>query len=126
QLDEGMDTGPVLLERRVAIDPDETSGELLARLAPVGAAALLDALAQLAAGTAVAVAQDDARATHAPMLTKADGAIDFDAPAHAVAARIRGVDPWPGAQAVLRGKVVKLFRARPGVGQGAPGTVLAI
>ena len=51
QLDEGMDTGPVLLERRVAIDPDETSGELLARLAPIGAAALLEAIAGLAAGT---------------------------------------------------------------------------
>src|SRR5688572_8241334 len=88
QLDEGMDTGPVLLERRVAIDPDETSGELLARLAPIGAAALLEAIAQLAAGTATPVPQDDARASHAPMLTKSDGAIDFAAPAPAIAARI--------------------------------------
>jgi methionyl-tRNA formyltransferase len=128
QLDEGMDTGPVLLERRVAIEPDETSGELLARLAPLGAQALLEALGELAAGTAHPVAQDHARASHAPMLAKSDGAIDFAQPAAQVAARIRGVDPWPGAHAVLRGQPVKLFRARPteASAPAAPGTVLAI
>jgi methionyl-tRNA formyltransferase len=126
QLDEGMDTGPVLLEKRVPIDPDETSGELLARLAPLGAAALLEALDAIAAGRAVPKAQEHARATHAAMLSKADGAIDFTQPATKVASRIRGVDPWPGAQATLRGQVVKLFRARHEAGQGAPGTVLAI
>lgn len=128
QLDAGMDTGPVLLERRVAIEPDETSGELLARLAPLGAAALLDALALIARGEARPIAQDHAAATHAPMLAKADGAIDFAQPAAKVASRIRGVDPWPGAQAVLRGQIVKLFRARPAAGgaDAAPGTVLAI
>jgi len=126
QLDEGMDTGPVLLERRVVIDPAETSGELLGRLAPIGAQALIEAIDAIAAGTARPVAQDHARATHAPMLAKADGAIDFAGPAAAVAARIRGVDPWPGAQAMLRGQPVKLFRARVAEGQGVPGTVLAI
>jgi len=128
QLDEGMDTGPVLLERRVAVDPDETSGELLARLAPIGAAALLDAIAAIAAGTAQPVAQDHARATHAPMLAKTDGAIDFAQPAAVVAARIRGVDPWPGAQAMVRGQGVKLFRAQPAAAPtgAAPGTIVAI
>ena len=112
QLDEGMDTGPVLLERRVPIDPEETSGELLARLAPIGADALLQAIALIVRGEAKPIAQDHAGATHARMLEKSDGAIDFTQPAAAVAARIRGVDPWPGAQAMLRGQVVKLFRAR--------------
>ena len=127
QLDEGMDTGPVYLERRVAIDPDETAGELLARLAPIGAQALVEVIAQLAAGAAHATAQDGARASHAPMLAKRDGAIDFAQPAAAVAARIRGVDPWPGAQAVLRGQIVKLFRARAVAhAPAAPGTVVAI
>jgi len=116
----------VLLERRTAIDPDETSGELLARLAPIGAAALLEAIELLATGRAEPRPQDHAAATHAAMLTKADGAIDFARPAAAVAARIRGVDPWPGAQATLRGQTIKLFRARPAAGQGAPGEVLAI
>jgi methionyl-tRNA formyltransferase len=134
QLDEGMDTGPVYLERRVTIEPDETSGELLARLAPIGADAMLEAIAAIEAGTARAQAQDHGRATHARMLTKADGAIDFAQPAAAVAARIRGVDPWPGAQAVLRGQTVKLFHAvaptdattQPRAELSAPGTVLAI
>lgn len=145
QLDEGMDTGPVFLERRVPIDPDETSGELLARLAPIGAQALLDALAAIAAGTGHPQAQDHAAASHAPMLAKRDGFIDFTQPAEAVAARIRGVDPWPGAQAQLRGQPVKLFRAQPAPGRSTvpaastvptasvapaastvPGTVLAI
>jgi methionyl-tRNA formyltransferase len=126
QLDEGMDTGPVYLERRVAIAPDETSGELLDRLAPIGAAALLDTIAALEAGTARATPQDHAAATHAAMLTKGDGAIDFAEPAAAVAARIRGVDPWPGAHAMLRGQPLKLFRAVSAPGSGAPGTVVAI
>lgn len=127
QLDEGMDTGPVLLERRTPIGGDETSGELFARLSTLGAEALLEALAGIEAGTLTPAAQDHSLATHAPMLTKADGAIDFARPATAVAARIRGVDPWPGAQATLRDQVVKLFRARaePGHG-GTPGTVIAI
>jgi len=121
QLDEGMDTGPVYLERRVAIDPDETAGELLERLAPIGAQALLEVIAGLAAGTARAVAQDHAAASHAPMLAKTDGAIDFGQPAAAIAARIRGVDPWPGAYATLRGQPVKLFRARASGGEPASG-----
>jgi methionyl-tRNA formyltransferase len=126
QLDEGMDTGPVLLERRIPIGPEETSGELFERLAPLGAGALLDALDEIAAGRAHSHPQDHARATHAAMLTKADGAIDFTLPATKVAARIRGVDPWPGAQAKLRDQTVKLFRAKVAPGGGAPGTVLAI
>jgi len=132
QLDEGMDTGPVLLERRTPIDPDETSGELMARLAPIGAAALLEAIDGLAAGTLPPLQQDHAKATHARMLDKSDGAIDFAQSAHLVAARIRGVDPWPGAQASLRGQVVKLFRARastaspasPATDVVAPGTAV--
>jgi methionyl-tRNA formyltransferase len=131
QLDEGMDTGPVLLERRTAIDPYETSGDLLERLAPIGAAALLEVLAQPAWQ---AHAQDPARATHARMLAKSDGAIDFARPAREVLARIRGVQPWPGAQTLLRGQVAKLFHWRPTTPAahaefgpaGAPGTVLAI
>jgi methionyl-tRNA formyltransferase len=122
QLDEGMDTGPVYLERRVAIDPEETSGELMERLAPIGAEALLEVIAAMAAGTARAVAQDHAAASHAAMLAKGDGAIDFGQPAAAIAARIRGVDPWPGAQATLRGQPVKLFRARAIASELRPGT----
>jgi methionyl-tRNA formyltransferase len=126
QLDEGMDTGPVLLERRIPIEPEETAGELFDRLSPLGAGALVDALEEIAAGRTRLHPQDHAHASHAPMLTKADGAIDFAQPSVMVAARIRGVDPWPGAQALLRGAAVKLFRAKVTMGSGAPGTVLAV
>lgn len=134
QLDEGLDTGPVFLERVVAISPTETAGELLARLAPLGAEAALEAIDQLAAGTARATPQDEALATYAPQLRKVDGAIDFAQPAALVAARIRGVDPWPGAQASIIGKahpeaqLVKLFRAVPVAGFAArdPGTIVEI
>jgi methionyl-tRNA formyltransferase len=126
QLDEGMDTGPVLLEREVAIGDDETSGELLARLAPIGAVALVDALSRL--DTLAPKPQDGAEASHARMLTKADGAIDFTQAPDLVAARIRGVDPWPGARATLRGETIKLFRAHmtDGTAGRLPGTVIAI
>jgi methionyl-tRNA formyltransferase len=128
QLDEGMDTGPVWTERRVAIGPEETAGELLARLAPIGAAALLDTLPQITSGTAQPVAQDPARATHAKMLDKTDGAIDWSQSARAIAARIRGVDPWPGAYATLRDQPIKLFRAlvTDRTAAGGLGSVLAI
>ncbi len=127
QLDEGMDTGPVLLERRLPIGLEETAGELFERLSPLGATALREALDGMAAGTLVPLPQEHARATHAAMLTKADGAIDFTQPAARVAARIRGVDPWPGAQVTLRGQTIKLFRAQAAAGEGgAPGTVMSI
>ncbi len=128
QLDEGMDTGPMLATRALAIGPDETAGELFARLAPLGAALLVDTLAALAAGTVAATPQPTAGASHARMLTKDDGRIDFARPCAQVAAHARGVDPWPGAVAHLGADAAKLFgvRARPGAVAAAPGTVVAI
>lgn len=128
QLDEGMDTGPMLASRALAIGPDETAGELFARLAPLGAALLVDTLAALAAGTVAATPQPTAGASHARMLTKDDGRIDFARPCAQVAAHARGVDPWPGAVAYLGADAAKLFgvRARPGAVTAAPGTVVAI
>ena len=140
QLDEGMDTGPVLTTRAVAIGDDETAGELFVRLAPLGAAAMLDVIGELAAGTAIAWPQPTAGASHARMLTKADGAVGFDRAAMVVSAHVRGVDPWPGATATLRGQVIKLAGARAvtteaagaapsterAVDGAAPGTVLAV
>jgi methionyl-tRNA formyltransferase len=126
QLDEGMDTGPVYATREVAIGEDETAGELMLRLAPIGAAALVDVLHAIEAGTAHAVPQPAEGASHAAMLSKADGYIDFAAPARAVSARIRGVDPWPGAVADLRGERLKLFRPRVVEGRGAIGEVVRI
>lgn len=109
QLDEGMDTGPVYFTERTPIGADETSGELMARLSVLGAAALVRAIDSIEYGARPSAQVGEP--THARMLAKEDGAIDFSQPAPAVAARIRGVDPWPGATAKRGDQVMKLFRA---------------
>ncbi|MEM9488942.1 MAG: methionyl-tRNA formyltransferase, partial [Myxococcota bacterium] len=121
QLDEGMDTGPMLLERRVAIEPTDTAGTMHDKLAPVGAQAMLEALAGLEAGTLAARPQDHERSSHAPMLSKEDGRVDWNQGADPVRNRIRGVDPWPGAFAMLDGERIKLFAASAAEGAGQPG-----
>ena len=126
KLDEGMDTGPMLLERRVAIGDSETSGQLATRLAAVGAEALVEALAAIEAGTAVEVPQDDTRASYAPMLEKSHGLIDWTRSAEEIRNLIRGVDPWPGAATALGGEALKLYGATRAAGEGEPGTVLSL
>ncbi|RMH39262.1 MAG: methionyl-tRNA formyltransferase [Deltaproteobacteria bacterium] len=125
QLDEGMDTGPILLTREVPIAPDDTAGSLHDKLAPIGADLLVEALDGLAAGTIEPRPQDDASATYAPMLTKADGQVDWRRSAREVRDRVRGVDPWPGAFTLVDGAPLKLYGARLASGAGAPGEVLA-
>ena len=125
RLDEGMDTGPVLLTRREPIRAGDTAGTLFARLAPLGASAVCEALEGLEAGTLEAIAQPEAGASHAAMLTKQDGLVDWAQDAPALAARIRGLDPWPGAFTPVAGGNLKLFGARACEGQGEPGTILS-
>jgi methionyl-tRNA formyltransferase len=126
KLDEGMDTGPMLLKRRVAIGASETAGELGRRLAAVGAEALIEALAAIEAGSAVEERQDDALATYAPMLEKAHGQVDWAKGAGAIVDLVRGVDPWPGATTTLAGAPLKLFGAARADGQGEAGVILSI
>lgn len=125
RLDEGMDTGPVLLTKREPILADDTAGTLFARLAPLGAEAVCEALEGLEAGTLVATAQPEAGASHAAMLKKQDGLVDWSQEASALAARIRGLDPWPGSFTPFAGGNLKLFGARACEGQGEPGTILS-
>jgi methionyl-tRNA formyltransferase len=131
QLDEGLDTGPTLGCRRIPIEISDTSGTLHDRLAPLGAELLLAAVASIEAGTAIATPQDHARASYAPMLTKADGVIDWTAAAERVRDRIRAVDPWPGAATWAGATRLKLFGAlvtRPSgsAPAGEPGRVLVV
>jgi len=129
RMEAGLDTGPVCAQASMAIADDDTGESLARRLAVLGADLLAAELPRLAAGAATFTPQDDARATLAPILRKEDGRLDFTQPARAVSARARGVDPWPGATALLDGQVVKLFGPRPLVTAGAsaaPGTVVAI
>jgi methionyl-tRNA formyltransferase len=119
QMDAGMDTGAVLLQAQTPIGPDETAGELSARLAPLGAEVILDTLARL--DTLTPRPQPAEGATLAPRLKKTDGVLDWTRPARELADLVRGCNPWPGATA----GALTLWRARAVAGRGAPGTLLA-
>ena len=124
QMDAGMDTGKILLVRRTPIGTDETSGELFARLAVLGAEAIIETLAQLDSITPRP--QDHAHATLAPRLKKADGAIDWTRSARDVVNLVRGCNPWPGATTSTAGGLLTLWRARAiAAAPGAPGTLIA-
>ena len=126
QLDEGMDTGPMLRVERMAIEPNDTVSSLAERMAPIGARALLATLEDIEAGRVQPEAQDDSLATHAAMLAKSDGAIDWSLDARLVSAHMRGVDPWPGAYSELAGERLKLFSPTITEGAGEPGTLIAV
>jgi methionyl-tRNA formyltransferase len=122
RMDQGMDTGPLLLARAVAIAPDETAGELAGRLAEVGARVLDETLDSLDRITPRP--QDDALATLAPRLRKSDGALDWRRPARELANLVRGLNPWPGAAASGPGGRLVVWRARATDGHAAPGTLV--
>jgi methionyl-tRNA formyltransferase len=126
QIDEGLDTGPLLLSRSLAIASEETAAELEPRLARLGGELLVETLAGLESGTLTAVPQDGARATLAPLLRKEDGRVDWMLPAHAIACRARGFYPWPGAYTQHDGRLLKLIRVRerPEPTGAAPGEVV--
>lgn len=128
RMNERMDEGDMLLQRETAVEPGETYGALQQRLAALGAAALMEALAGLHAGTLRDTPQDAAAATYAPMIRKADGAIDWTQPAPAIAWRVRAFNPWPSAFTMHRGRLLKVHRARaqPAAHSAAPGTVLSL
>ncbi len=96
-MDEGMDTGPMLLQERLAITETDTAGTLAPRLAELGGRLLVETITQLKAGTLAPRPQDHSLATLAPLLKKEDGAIDWSMGAVTLGHRIRGLSPWPGA-----------------------------
>jgi methionyl-tRNA formyltransferase len=128
QMDAGLDTGDILLQRALAIGADEGAEALAMRLAAVGGEALLVALEGLARGSLVPVRQDPAQATLARILEKEDGRIDWSRPAATIAARLRGFTPWPGGFTVHEGRTVKILTASPvqDPGEGAPGSALRV
>jgi methionyl-tRNA formyltransferase len=111
-LEEGMDTGPILEQVRVDVEPDESAGELLTRLAAIGAPSLVSSLRALVAGV-VPSPQPDEGITLAPKITPDDVAIDWTQPARRVADLCRSADPAPGAHTTFRGKRLKVYAARP-------------
>jgi methionyl-tRNA formyltransferase len=125
QLDEGLDSGPVLHRVATPIGPDETAGELAARLAELGATALVEALSLLTGGFARAEPQDAAGATLAPKIDREDARLNWSDEAEALARRVRAFDPAPGAWALHGDKALKLFGAAASPEHGEPGRVLA-
>jgi methionyl-tRNA formyltransferase len=125
QMDEGMDTGPVLLAASTPIGPEETAGELAERLSRLGADVLIDTLARLDALTPTP--QRDADATLAPRLKKSDGDLDWTRPAREIVDRVRGCNPWPGASAATAAGPLRIWRARPleRAASAPPGTLVA-
>ena len=125
QMDAGLDTGDILLQRTLPVGDDD-AGTLAPRLAALGGEALVLALRLLEAGAIVPVRQDGAKATLAPVLEKEHGRLDFRLPAARLAARIRGFSPWPGAFTSVGGRALKVHAARVGGDDGlAPGAVRA-
>ena len=132
-MDEGMDTGAVLLQQTVSIEPEETFLELGTRLAKVGGALLVETLTRLAEQSVVPRAQDHALATSAPLLKKEDGVIDWTQSATEIANRIRGLSLWPGSYTFHHEHRLIIWKGRvdaqgaPGRSEGRrPGTILAV
>ncbi len=127
-MDEGLDTGDILLQASTPLGLEENAQELTARLAPLGAELLVQAVELLAAGTAPRTPQQEALSCQAPLLSRALSPVDWSWPARAVHDRIRGLVPWPAAMTdILTGRPVKLFRSAllPGTAAAAPGTVVS-
>lgn len=128
-MDEGMDTGPMLLQEKLDISPDDTAGTLAPRLAEMGGRLLVDTIAQLKAGTLMPKKQDDGQATLAPLLKKEDGLIDWTMNAAALANRVRGLSPWPGAFTFLGEERWNIWKAVSNVGGAMadkPGTIVMV
>jgi methionyl-tRNA formyltransferase len=113
RLDAGLDTGPMLLAQAIPIGTEETAVDVYENLAEVGAPLMIETLRRLEAGDLHPTPQDHSLATHAPILTRDDGRVDFTRTAHEIYNRWRGFQPWPGAFTTVRGKKLIIHRMHP-------------
>lgn len=125
QMDEGIDTGDILLPARLPITEDDTGGTLSSKLAQLGSQALIEAIARLKEGRLPAIKQDEAQATDAPMLDKGLGHLDWSRSARELHCLIRGLDPWPSAYGFLDNRRFRFFQPQvvPGEVQEPSGTL---
>ena len=131
QMDAGLDTGDVLLEKRCTIGPDETSVQLHDRLAVLGAEALMSSLPLLCLGKLPATVQSSEGVSYAAKLTKSEALLEFSVDAEYLHRQARAFNPWPVAEATLKGQRVRLWQSRlvddgPLDLQAAPGTIVAV
>jgi methionyl-tRNA formyltransferase len=126
-IDEGVDTGPILLQEKVEIGPDDTVKSVyFGKLYPMGVRMLAEAVRLIREGSTQPLEQDEQRASYQPVITPADTVIDWSRPSSAVYNLIRGANPVPGARTRLGSEELKIFDARRTGGTGKPGTVIAI
>jgi len=127
--DEGIDTGPILLQKEVAIDPDDTVGSLyFNKLSLLGVEAILEAVEAVKTGTAPHLAQDESQATYEPPCREEHAIIDWSRPAPQVYNLIRGTNPQPGATTYFGGQKLKIFdcELRPSPREASPGEIVAV
>ena len=126
----GIDEGDIIARRSLEIDPQDTTRSLTERLTALGVPLLLETLAAMEGGTATREPQDHSRATHAPLIRKQDGLINWDEPADLIARRVRAFYPWPTAYTRLDKRAVRILRAEPlsdaGGEEGEPGEVVEL
>ena len=127
-LSAGMDEGDIIEIRKTVIQPLETAEELMARLAQIAAPLCADTVRAIEAGTAGRTPQDNAEATYAPMLSKAESPIDWDQPARYIVDQVRGLVPWPVATASFGGTEFKIYRVEytDRKTDKAPGSLVAL
>lgn len=129
RLDEGLDTGDILLQRRLPLAPDMLATDVFPLLAEMGADLMLETLTELEAGRITPRKQDHSQATLAPILTREDGRMDFSRPAMVLYNRWRGFQPWPGAWTMLQGKKLAVHQMLPteamDLRAGEPGELVA-
>lgn len=128
-MDEGIDTGDILLAEEVRLDDKETGGSLFEKLSRVGAELLIKTLYGLEKGSIVPVHQDESKATHAAMLSKKMGVIDFDQSADVIERFIRGMNPWPGAYTFIDGKKLTIWDGdvdKTGEASEESGTIVSV
>jgi methionyl-tRNA formyltransferase len=126
QMDAGLDTGDMLLTATEPIRPDDTTGRLHDRLAPLGGRLIVEALERAARGGLIRTPQPSDGVTYAAKIDKREALVDWRADAAAIERRLRAFDPAPGASSVLQGEVIKCWRGVVARGQGRPGELLAV
>lgn len=128
QMAKGLDTGDMLLKKEISIDPKETGGSLHDKLSAAGAELIVEALSKIEKGEVVPEKQDDALSCYAKKLDKAMGLIDFDQNAVSIERLIRGLNPWPSAYTLYKGKTLKIWEADvvPLEKKEKPGTVVFV
>ncbi len=124
-MDEGLDTGDILLQKKITIAEDETGGSLFGKLSVLGAELLMETLKGLEAGTIVPVPQPES-GSYVGMLKKEMGRMDFSQPAAVLERRVRGLYPWPGAYTERNGRRLKITGAAAAAGNAAPGTITGV